>query len=364
MLPILMFMEFREFREFRGFMGFMRRGRVTRCKLAWVACAAWAARTAGAAWIASLATLAVSPAAAADEEPVLERCLVSLIQEAEVPAREGGVLVELLIREGDTVKRGELIARIDDNQARFDHKKAVAEHAQAKAQAQSDVDVRYAVAAEAVAKAEYDKALSSNRRLPGSVTEVELDRLKLTWKRGELQIEQAEVERNLAAMAVQSQEVDIAAAENMIDRRKIRSPLDGEVVKVYPHLGEWMQPGDPLARVVRTDRLRVEGYVDATRFDADKVRDRPVTVEVTLAGGRSETFPGRIVFTNPRIEAGGEYLVWADVENRELEPGHPEELVLRPGASVTMTIHANQKPLPPLPRLESSVPSEETASTP
>lgn len=290
------------------------------------------------------------PAIAAEGEPVLERCLVSLVEEAEVPAREAGVLVELQIREGDVVSRGDLIARIDDSQPDFDRRKAVAEHAQAQAKAASDVDVRYAVAAEQVAKAEYDKANESNNRVPGSVTRVELDRLQLTWKRGELQIEQAQVERKLATMAVQSQEVDIAAAEDAINRRKILAPLDGVVVRVYPHLGEWMQPGDPLARVVRADRLRVEGFVDAARFDPDKVRDRPVTVEVTLADERVETFKGRIVFTSPIVESGGEYLVWAEVENRQLEAGHPEEWMLRPGQTVQMTIHSQQKPLAPVRR--------------
>jgi multidrug efflux pump subunit AcrA (membrane-fusion protein) len=296
-------------------------------------------------------------AESAEGEPVLERCLVSLVEEAQVPAREAGVLVELQIREGDVVSRGDLIARIDDSQPDFDRRKAVAEHAQAKAKAESDVDIRYAVAAEQVAKAEYDKANESNNRVPGSVTRVELDRLQLTWKRGELQIEQAEVERRLAEMAVQSQEVDIAAAEDAVGRRKIVAPLDGVVVRVFPHLGEWMQPGDPLARVVRADRLRVEGYVDASRFDPDKVRDRPVTVKISLADDREEAFTGRIVFTSPIVESGGEYLVWAEVENRQMEEGHAEEWMLRPGQTAQMTIHSLQQPLPPVRR-----PRTETAS--
>ncbi len=305
-------------------------------------------RPAGFAAVLTVLALSSAPlrGEAAEGEPVLERCLVSLVEEAQVPAREAGVLVELQVREGDVVNRGDLIARIDDSQPDFDRRKAVAEHAQAQAKAESDVDVRYAVAAEQVAKAEYDKANESNKRVPGSVTRVELDRLQLTWKRGELQIEQAEVERKLAVMAVQSQEVDIAAAENAIDRRKILSPLGGVVVRVFPHLGEWLQPGDPLARVVRTDRLRVEGFVDASRFDPDKVRDRPVTVKVTLADERVEMFTGRVVFTSPIVESGGEYLVWAEVENRQLEDGHPEEWMLRPGQTVQMTIHSQQKPLP------------------
>ncbi|MFM7291189.1 MAG: hypothetical protein ACKO6B_08165, partial [Planctomycetia bacterium] len=127
------------------------------------------------------AAVALLPAAvcpAADAEPVLERCLVSLVEEAKVPAREAGVLEQLVIREGDVLKRGAVIAKIDDNQPQMERRKAKAEHDQAVAKAESDVDVRYAVAAEKVAQIEFEKAAESDRKVPGSVTRVELNRLQ------------------------------------------------------------------------------------------------------------------------------------------------------------------------------------------
>ena len=60
----------------------------------------------------ALTLLPAAAARAVDTEPVLERCLVSLMEEAKVPAREAGVLEELLAREGDVVKRGDVIAKI------------------------------------------------------------------------------------------------------------------------------------------------------------------------------------------------------------------------------------------------------------
>ena len=285
---------------------------------------------------------------AADAEPVLTRCLVSLVEEARVPAREAGVLVELSIKEGDTLARGDTIARIDDSQPRFEQRKAKAEHDQAQAKSESDVDVRYSIAAEEVAEAELEKAVASNRRIPGSVTEVELARLQLNRKKSELQIEQAQLERRLSALDVDSKQVEVDAAENRIQRRKISSPIDGTVVQIYPHLGEWMQPGDPLARVVRIDKLRVEGYVDSARFEPEQVHDRPVTVKVVFADEREETFKGRIVFVSPLVEPGGDYRVWAEVENRQ--PPGSNQWLLRAGQQATMTIHSQQAPLPPVHR--------------
>ncbi len=286
-----------------------------------------------------LAALAKAPAAA---EPVLERCLVSLVEEAKVPAREPGVLVELAVREGATVRRGDVIAKIDDDQPQMEKRKAKAEHDQAIAKAESDVDVRYSITAEQVAEVEHKKALESHAKVPGSVTEVERARLMLNERKSELQIEQARLEQRMAVLAAASKGVELEAAENAIGRRLIKSPLDGVVVQIFPHQGEWMQPGDPLARVVRADKLRVEGYVDSSRFDPEEVRDRPVTVEVTLADDRKETFAGRIVFTSPLVESGGDYRVFAEVENRQAAGSG--QWLLRAGQTARMTIHSSQPP--------------------
>ena len=279
---------------------------------------------------------------AARPDPVLDRCLVSLVEEAKVPAREAGVLMELVIREGDVVRKNDVIAKIDDDQPQMEKRKAQAEYDQALAKAQSDVDVQYSEAAEKVAEAEYKKALESHTKVPGSVTEVERDRLALNEKKSELQIDQARLEQRLAALAAQSKEVEVLAAENAIGRRLIKSPLDGVVVQVFPHQGEWMQPGDPLARVVRVDKLRIEGYVDSSRFGPDKVRDRPVTVEVMLADDRKETFKGRIMVTSPMVESGGDFRVVAEVENRQ-DP-NSQQWLLQPGQTARMTIHSSQRP--------------------
>lgn len=287
-------------------------------------------------------------AGAADGEPVLERCLVSLIEEAKIPAREAGVLVELPLREGDTLARGDEIARIDDDQPRMEKRRAQAEHDQAVAKSESDVDVRFSVASLKVAQAELDKALEASRRVPGSVTEVEINRLRLNVEKSELQIEQANLERQVSKLAAVSKGVEVEAADNSIQRRLITSPIDGVVVQVFPHLGEWMQPGDPLARIVRTDRLRVEGYVDAAKWDPEQIRDRPVTVEVPLAGEQRESFTGRIVFVSPLVESGGDYRIFAEVDNRKTPSA--EQWLLRAGQTATMTVHSRQAPLPPVRR--------------
>jgi macrolide-specific efflux system membrane fusion protein len=289
-------------------------------------------------WITLFMAVATTATAA---DPVLEGCLVALIDEVKIPARESGVIVKLAIRQGDVVKKGDILACIDDDQPQMEKRRADAEHKQSLAKAASDVDVRYSEKAYDLAKATHEKAEQSHVRVRDSVTEVERHRLRLEWEKTELQIEQAKLERHLAALAATSKEVELLAAQNSIERRVVRSPLDGEVEEVFPHEGEWLQPGEPLARIITTDRLYVEGFVDASLFGPAALRGRPVTVEATLDKGRVELFEGRIFKIKHRVE-GGSYRVVAEVQNRQ-DGG---EWLLRAGQIVRMTVHSGQSPAP------------------
>ena len=288
----------------------------------------------------SLASLGMVVAAEAVQGPVLERCLVSLVDEAKLSAGEAGLLVEVVVKPGDRVTAGQVIARINDDQPQMAKLRAKAEYDQAVAKAKSDVDVRYAQKAQAVSQKAYEKAEQSHKAVQGSVTDVERDRLRLEWEKSGLQIEQAQLERQLADLAAKVKEAEVETAEIEIRRRQVTTPLDGEVVDVQGNQGEWMQVGAPLAHIVRTDKLRVEGYVDAGKWDPEQVRGRPVTVVVPLANGRSETFEGRISFVSPLVESGGDYRVFAEVANRRFAGSG--EWLLRAGQTATMTIHSDQ----------------------
>jgi hypothetical protein len=89
-----------------------------------------------------------------------------------------------------------------------------------------------------------------------------------------------------------------------------------------------------VVQIVRVDRLRVEGFVSADQYSPAEIDERPVLVEAVLAHGEKVQFQGKIVFVSPIDQPGGEYLVWAEVDNRQAG-GH---WLLRPGTTATMTI--------------------------
>jgi len=265
--------------------------------------------------------------------PRLVNCLVSLIDEAQVPGQEPGVLIELKAVEGQQVKEGEQVGQIDDSQPRLQGQAARAELNVATEKAANDVDIRYATKASEVAKAELEVSKEANRKVPGTVSTVEINRQRLTWERGKLEIERAQSEKKIAGFTADAKKVEVDAALEAMERRKIRSPVTGQIVQVHLHRGEWIKPGDPVLRVVKLDRLRVDGFVNIAQFGPAQIIDRPVVVDVLLQG-RKVSFNGRITNASPLIQQRGDYKVTAEVENRQ-EKG---QWLLLPGLKAEMEI--------------------------
>jgi multidrug efflux pump subunit AcrA (membrane-fusion protein) len=267
-------------------------------------------------------------------DPVVHHCLVKVMQEAKVPGREAGVLVALEAKEGLTVKAGAVLGRVDDSEPTSQKRIKMKEHDVEKEKATNDVNVRYARKATDVAKATYDKSKKANETREHVISEVEMLKQLLEWKKAELQIEQAQHELKIAEITSDVKEAEVDATDLAIRRRQIASPLDGIVVKVYSHVGEWVAPGDPVLHIVQVDHLQVEAFLNASEYSPTEIDGRPVTVEVEMARGRKEKFPGKIVFVSPLVEGGGEYRLLAEVVNRQ-ENG---QWLLRPGHLATMTI--------------------------
>lgn len=285
-----------------------------------------------------LPTPATSPrqlsAIQAGHEVRLTHCLVSLIEDVQVPAREAGALVHVAVQEGAYVTQGQLLARIDDEQPQLDKLAAELSRDAALAKAQDDIEVRYSEAAFAVAAAELERALAIERKSPGGVTQQEIQKLQLAKHRDELQIERSKLEMRVAKMNADVQEAAVKSSLGAVARRQIVSPLDGVVVTLFHDKGEWVAAGESVLQVVRIDRLRVEGFLNANEIGPDEVAGRPVAVEVELAGGRTARLAGNVVYVSPLVQAGNKQRVRAEVENRA-ENGHP---LLRPGMTAMMTI--------------------------
>ena len=201
----------------------------------------------------------------------LNYCKVTILKEVSIPAQEAGVLEELNVREGDHVEVGSTLGVIDKSDAELMLAMAKQEYEAAKKAAEDDVNIRVAKLSYQVSRAEYEASVQANQRTKGTVPGVEVRHKKASAEAAKAKIESAEVEFSIAYWTAKAKESQLKRAEASLTRRRIKAPINGVVVELNKQAGEWVQPGEPVMRIVQLDQLRVEGDVDGTRHARHEV---------------------------------------------------------------------------------------------
>lgn len=262
------------------------------------------------------------------EELAIDSVLLTLVEQVAVPARQEGQIAELSVREGEVVDEGHVLARLDDGLAKLERTGAEIERDHARELASNDIKVRFAKKSRELADAELARAHESLKRYPKSISQTELDRLKLATEKGVLEIEQAEFDFRAAKQTERLRDNAVQLADERLGRHAIRAPLAGMVVELHRHRGEWLKPGESVLRIVRLNPLRAEGFVHVNDLRDSLVGSR-VSVKVTPPGKSPSEHEGRIVFVSPEINpVNGLVRIWAEIENAKL--------TLRPGLRGSM----------------------------
>jgi len=272
--------------------------------------------------------------------------LVTAIDDIKVPARDAGSITKLLVKGGELVNAEFVLGEVDNRDTLAKQRIAQGEYDAALAQFNSKAEIEAAKKGYEVANAEWEQAKEIRAKTPGAISLQEYRRAEFQAQRAWAQIQVAETDNLVAGLTAKMKKAQLEATDIELSKKKIDAPIQGQVVEVYKHMGEWVQPGDPVLRLVRLDKVRVEGFVYAAEAGRNDVEGRPVSVTVYLPGEKTETVPGRIDFVSPIIEGSGrnrQYRIWAEVENRFVD-GH---FVIQPGASAEMTINTLAAKLPP-----------------
>jgi multidrug resistance efflux pump len=162
-----------------------------------------------------------------------------------------GLVSEVLVRDNQTVKRGDVLFRIDPD--RFELALAQADAAMASRKAQMDEAVREA--------ARYEK----------------LNQISVSKEVQEQRLANAEA----TAAAYRQAVADRAVAELNLRRSAVTSPVDGTVTNVLLEPGDYETTGKGVIALVDNATLRIEGYFEETKLPRIHTGDR---VQVRLMG--------------------------------------------------------------------------------
>ncbi len=157
-----------------------------------------------------------------------------------------------------------------------------------------------------------------------------MDRLHFEVQRTSLEQEQARQKQEVAKLRELVKQAECEIAVHHAQRHSLVAPLTGMVAKRYRHRGEWVQPGDKVFRIVRLDRLRAEGFVDAASVRGP-LTGRQATLTVDLPGLPQTRFSGTVTFVDPEIDPVNRQIrIWVEVDNPRLQ--------LQPGMRAEMSI--------------------------
>lgn len=207
---------------------------------------------------------------------------VEPLQSFEAHAPVGTTIKKLLVKEGDRVKMGQLLAQLDDADARSQAARALAQvrASQAEVSAMERGGNREEVltleAQLVKSRNQRDTAqrnLEALKRLqqqgaasPGEVTQAE-DQLagaeadlKLVQQKQKERYSQPEI-AHVEAQQVEAQSA-YAAAEDNLRQLNIRAPFDGIVYSLPVHQGAYVNPGDLVLQEADLSKVLVRAYVD------------------------------------------------------------------------------------------------------
>jgi len=261
-----------------------------------------------------LSVLLITASAQAEQQAgiLIESVVLRPMQAAEVPSQQTGLLNLIEVEEGQIVEEGQVLASLDAREAQLALAKANLQAAQAESKAKNLVRIQYAEKALEVARAELRRSNESIEKFPKSISQSQIDVERLTIEKLELELQQAEHELALARFDLDLARNEIAAAELRLSQHQLRAPFKGKVVLVRGRVGEWVEIGAPVLRLVATDRLRAEGFLAAESATADMV-GKPVRFLVG-AGTNPKQVTGVLRFISPEMDpVTRQVRVWAEL---------------------------------------------------
>lgn len=195
-------------------------------------------------------------------------------KKVEISAKVTGEIVALPIKEGDTVRQGQVLVRIEDDLYRAARNQAAAALRQAQVSAQ-----RAAIQLE-----DAQRQLKRTKELfeQGFASQQQMDEADVTYK-------SADVDLKAQRHAIEQYQSALKRAEDDLARTIIRSPMDGIVIQLNAERGETVVPGTTNlpGSVIMTiaDMSRLLAEVEVGEVDVvDLTLGQPTEIRVDALG--------------------------------------------------------------------------------
>ncbi|WJW76346.1 efflux RND transporter periplasmic adaptor subunit [Thiohalobacter sp. IOR34] len=243
-----------------------------------------------------------------------------------IASKVAGRVVQLRVREGDSVRTGQVLLVLDSAEMHAEVRTAARMVAAARARQ------RAAAAREAQARRDAERL----RRLfaAHSIARHDKEAAETAW--------QVAVDELAAARAaVAAAEARLDKAERVLEDYQIEAPQGGVVTTRIVDQGEVVTPGSPLLELVDLDRLYLKVYVPErligkvrlglpARIYTDAFPDAPFPATVRYIASRAEFTPKEVQTPDERVKLVYAVKLYLEANpDHRLSPGLPADAVIR-----------------------------------
>ncbi len=201
-------------------------------------------------------------------------CLIQPLDVVDLASPVAGLVSEVLVERGDHVTTGQRIAQFDTalEVVELDAARARASNTHAIAAAESRLAFREDMAIRMARLADRN-----------AISDTDADEARMEADTARQALEEARVALRVA-------QIDVQAAAARLDRKILRSPIDGLVTSRSVSPGEFRDGDDPVVTIARIDRLRVEAYVPLEYYPALSIGDVVQIIPEAPIGGRHTAY--------------------------------------------------------------------------
>ncbi len=233
-----------------------------------------------------------------------------------------GRVAEVAVREGDAVRRGDVLARLEASElearkaaaeAQLQAARAMLSELEAGARSEEIAQARAAVRAaeQQMEDARRDLDRAETLHAGGAISQEALDKARTRYEVTGAQLDQAReafraVETGPRRERIEAQRAAVSAAEATVrqataalDYTVVTAPFDGRVTTRHRDPGETVQPGQPVVTLLDPDDRWVRIYVAEDRIGAVAIGQRAVITSDTYP---DQEYEGRVIFIAEEAE--------------------------------------------------------------
>lgn len=222
-----------------------------------------------------------------------------------IVAAEGtGKLLQFDVKEGDSLKANQQVGLIDTLQLSLKQKQ-LSHQKEAVASESPDVQAQVAAIRARLNQAKTEQHRVSNLLKDGAATRKMMDDANsaVAAIQGELNAMLSTLNKTKSAIGSDATAVGYGKAqvEDLIDKCRVTSPIDGTVLAKYAEEGEMAAAGHPLFKVANLDDMWLRAYVTSDQL-ADIKLGQKAKVYADYGGGEVKEYPGEVTWIADKSE--------------------------------------------------------------